>query len=63
MGTSGERDRTIVRDSVEAVDKLVVEDPEKLAFLTQTTLSLYDTQEIVSRLRQKFPKIYRASED
>src|SRR5882724_9544970 len=50
-------DRTIVVDSVEAVDRLEVNNPEKLAFLTQTTLSLYDTQEIVARLRQKFPKI------
>jgi 4-hydroxy-3-methylbut-2-enyl diphosphate reductase len=64
VGTSGEApDRTIVVDSVEAVDKLNVEDPERLAFLTQTTLSLYDTQEIVSRLRQKFPKIIGPASD
>ena len=64
VGTSGEApDRTIVVDSVEAVDKLEVTNPEKLAFLTQTTLSLYDTQEIVSRLRQKFPKIVGPKSD
>jgi 4-hydroxy-3-methylbut-2-enyl diphosphate reductase len=64
IGTSGEApDRTIVVDSVEAVDKLEVANPEKLAFLTQTTLSLYDTQEIVSRLRQKFPKIVGPKSD
>src|ERR1700756_3381219 len=64
IGTSGEApDRTIVVDSVEAVDKLEVNNPEKLAFLTQTTLSLYDTQEIVSRLRQKFPKIVGPASD
>jgi 4-hydroxy-3-methylbut-2-enyl diphosphate reductase len=40
-----------------------VDDPEKLAFLTQTTLSLYDTQEIVTRLRQKFPKIKGPASD
>src|ERR1700679_2939437 len=40
VGTSGEApDRTIVVDSVDAVDALEVEDPEKLSFLTQTTLS------------------------
>ncbi len=45
VGTSGEApDRTIVVDSVEAVDALEVDDPQKLSFLTQTTLSLYDTQ-------------------
>ena len=64
IGTSGEApDRTIVVDSVEAVDKLEVNNPDKLAFLTQTTLSLYDTQEIVARLRQKFPKIVGPKSD
>ena len=64
VGTSGEApDRTLVVDSVEAVDALRVEDPDKLAFLTQTTLSLYDTQEIVGRLRQKFPKIIGPASD
>src|SRR5580693_5149800 len=64
IGTSGEApDRTIVVDSVAAVDALEVEEPEKLAFLTQTTLSLYDTQEIVARLRQKFPKIIGPASD
>jgi 4-hydroxy-3-methylbut-2-enyl diphosphate reductase len=64
VGTSGEApDRTIVVDSVAAVDALQVEDPEKLSFLTQTTLSLYDTQEIVSRLRQKFPAIKGPASD
>ena len=59
VGTSGEApDRTVVVDSVEAVDRLQVPDPERLAFLTQTTLSFYDTQEIVARLRQRFPSIH-----
>jgi len=64
IGTSGEApDRTIVVDSVAAVDALQVDDPDKLAFLTQTTLSLYDTQEIVARLRQKFPAIKGPASD
>src|ERR1700681_2810596 len=64
IGTSGEApDRTIVVDSVAAVDALEVEDPAKLSFLTQTTLSLYDTQEIVARLRQKFPEIKGPASD
>ena len=64
IGTSGEApDRTLVVDSVAAVDALAVEDPDKLAFLTQTTLSLYDTQEIVARLRQRFPKIIGPASD
>jgi 4-hydroxy-3-methylbut-2-enyl diphosphate reductase len=52
-----------VVDSVAAVDALEVEDPQKLSFLTQTTLSLYDTQEIVARLRQKFPAIQGPASD
>src|SRR6201997_3462916 len=64
VGTSGEApDRTIVVDSVAAVDALQVDEPEKLSFLTQTTLSLYDTQEIVARLRQKFPSIKGPASD
>jgi len=64
VGTSGEApDRTLVVDSIDAVDALRVEDPERLAFLTQTTLSLYDTQEIVARLRQRFPKIIGPASD
>jgi len=64
VGTSGEApDRTLVVDSIAAVDALQVEDPERLAFLTQTTLSLYDTQEIVARLRQRFPRIIGPASD
>src|SRR5258705_7624551 len=64
VGTSGEApDRTLVVDSIAAVDALQVEDPDKLSFLTQTTLSLYDTQEIVARLRQKFPFIQGPASD
>jgi len=64
IGTSGEApDRTLVVDSVEEVDRLEVPDPNKLAFLTQTTLSLYDTQEIVARLRERFPNVVGPASD
>ncbi len=64
IGTSGEApDRTLVVGSVEEVDALEVPDPERLAFLTQTTLSLYDTQEIVARLRKRFPAIVGPASD
>jgi 4-hydroxy-3-methylbut-2-enyl diphosphate reductase len=64
VGTSGEApEQTVVVDSVEAVDKLQVGDPDRLAFLTQTTLSLYDTQEIVARLRERFPTIQGPASD
>ncbi|MDE3170334.1 MAG: 4-hydroxy-3-methylbut-2-enyl diphosphate reductase, partial [Acidobacteriota bacterium] len=64
VGTSGEApERTVVVGSVEEVDRLEVPDPRRLAFLTQTTLSLYDTQEIVARLRQRFPEIAGPASD
>lgn len=64
VGTSGEApDQTLVVDSVEAVDRLQVEDPTRLAYLTQTTLSLYDTREIVARLRERFPEIAGPASD
>src|ERR1700691_6040913 len=64
VGTSGEAPLpTVVVDSVEAVDHLVVEDPGHLAYLTQTTLSLYDTKEIVARLRERFPLIAGPASD
>jgi 4-hydroxy-3-methylbut-2-en-1-yl diphosphate reductase len=64
VGTSGEAPlQTIVVGTVEEVDQLQVPDPARLAFLTQTTLSLYDTQEIVARLRHKFPSIVGPASD
>jgi 4-hydroxy-3-methylbut-2-en-1-yl diphosphate reductase len=64
IGTSGEApDQTVIVGSVEEVDELQVPDPNRLAFLTQTTLSLYDTQEIVARLRQRFPAIVGPASD
>lgn len=64
VGTSGEApQQTVIVGSVEEVDRLQVPDPKRLAFLTQTTLSLYDTQEIVARLRQRFPEIVGPASD
>src|SRR5207248_10584544 len=45
IGTLGEApERIIVVDSVEEVERLVLPDPEKVAYLTQTTLSVDDTR-------------------
>ena len=64
VGTFGEApEQTIVVDSVEAVDRLTVPDPNRLAYLTQTTLSLYDTKEIVARLRERFPAVVGPASD
>ncbi len=58
IGTMGEAPHAIrVLSSVVEVDDLTVPDPAKVAYLTQTTLSLNDTRHIIERLRQKFPLI------
>jgi 4-hydroxy-3-methylbut-2-enyl diphosphate reductase len=44
-------------ESVADVDKLTVSDPSRLAFVTQTTLSVDDTAEIVGALRKRFPML------
>jgi 4-hydroxy-3-methylbut-2-enyl diphosphate reductase len=44
-------------ESVEDVLKLEVKNPDQLAFVTQTTLSMDDTAEVIDALRKRFPKI------
>jgi 4-hydroxy-3-methylbut-2-enyl diphosphate reductase len=64
-GTLGEApDVSVLVETVADVDALIVPDPERICYLTQTTLSLDETREIVQRLRQRFPKIQSpASQD
>ncbi|MGL4513475.1 MAG: 4-hydroxy-3-methylbut-2-enyl diphosphate reductase [Lacipirellulaceae bacterium] len=58
IGTMGEAPEAIVLvESPEDVDRLEVADPNHLAYLTQTTLSLDDTGRIIRRLRERFPAI------
>src|SRR5579875_3039681 len=59
IGTLGEAPPGCVQliTSVEDVEKLQVPDPERLVYLTQTTLSVDDTAEIVARLKERFPTI------
>jgi 4-hydroxy-3-methylbut-2-enyl diphosphate reductase len=58
IGTLGEApEATILVSTVEDVDKLNIPDPEHVSFITQTTLSLDETQDIVARLKERFPKI------
>ena len=44
-------------ESVADVEKMEVKNPEFLAFVTQTTLSVDDTSEVIDALRRRFPKI------
>jgi len=50
-------------ENVEDVNKLVVKDPDNLAFVTQTTLSMDDTIDIIDALRNKFPNILGPKKD
>jgi 4-hydroxy-3-methylbut-2-enyl diphosphate reductase len=57
-GTMGEVPGSIVLvETEDDVDALEVEDPERIAYLTQTTLSVDETTAIIARLREKFPAI------
>ena len=67
-GTMGQYDKSgggkiyLVEDE-EDVEALVVEHPDKVAFVTQTTLSIDDTAKVIDALRTKFPKIQGPRKD
>jgi 4-hydroxy-3-methylbut-2-enyl diphosphate reductase len=57
-GTMGEApDHFVLVETEQDVDELEVEDPERIAYLTQTTLSVDETDRIIRRLRERFPKV------
>jgi 4-hydroxy-3-methylbut-2-en-1-yl diphosphate reductase len=57
-GTMGEAPEQIVLiESVDDVERLEVEDPSKVAYISQTTLSVDETRAIITRLRERFPAI------
>jgi 4-hydroxy-3-methylbut-2-enyl diphosphate reductase len=58
IGTMGEApDVTQVVGSVDEVEELEVSDPTRVAYITQTTLSLDETKDVIEALRKKFPLI------
>ena len=57
-GTMGEApDHIVLIESEDEVDSLEVADPSKVAFISQTTLSVDETAAIIRRLRERFPAI------
>ncbi|HMV52296.1 MAG TPA: 4-hydroxy-3-methylbut-2-enyl diphosphate reductase [Rhodocyclaceae bacterium] len=63
-GTMGQvKDGIHLVESVAAVDKISVADPRKLAYVTQTTLSVDDAAQIVAALRARFPEIVGPKKD
>jgi 4-hydroxy-3-methylbut-2-enyl diphosphate reductase len=59
IGTTGQLPpgEVLLVETPEDVARVEVRDPEKLAFVTQTTLSVDDTADIVAALRARFPRI------
>ncbi|HWE32819.1 MAG TPA: 4-hydroxy-3-methylbut-2-enyl diphosphate reductase [Solirubrobacteraceae bacterium] len=57
-GTMGEApDSIVLIETVEDVDALEVPDESKVAYISQTTLSVDETREVINRLRERFPAI------
>jgi 4-hydroxy-3-methylbut-2-enyl diphosphate reductase len=57
-GTMGEAPEQIVLvENEHDVDELEIEDPERVAYITQTTLAVDETSAILQRLRERFPSI------
>jgi 4-hydroxy-3-methylbut-2-en-1-yl diphosphate reductase len=64
IGTMGEApNQMILVETAEDVERLVVPNPEKVAYLTQTTLSVDDANVVIAALRKKFPKIANPPKD
>jgi len=57
-GTMGEApERILLVQSEQDVDELQVENPERIAYVTQTTLSVDETSSILARLKERFPAL------
>ncbi|MCI0507343.1 MAG: 4-hydroxy-3-methylbut-2-enyl diphosphate reductase [Gammaproteobacteria bacterium] len=50
-------------ETLEDVERLTVDNPDELAYVTQTTLSMDDTAEIINGLRKRFPRIQGPKKD
>jgi 4-hydroxy-3-methylbut-2-enyl diphosphate reductase len=63
-GTMGQApERMILVESADDVARLEVSDPKRLGCVTQTTLSVDDTREVMEALRERFPQIYLPKRD
>ncbi|MGP0070005.1 MAG: 4-hydroxy-3-methylbut-2-enyl diphosphate reductase [Isosphaeraceae bacterium] len=64
IGTMGEApNQMLLVETAEDVERLEVPDPEKVAYLTQTTLSVDDANVVIAALRKKFPHIANPPKD
>ncbi|MDG3006307.1 4-hydroxy-3-methylbut-2-enyl diphosphate reductase [Paludisphaera mucosa] len=64
IGTMGEApEQMVLVETAEDVERLELPDPEKVAYLTQTTLSVDDANIVIAALRAKFPSINNPPKD
>ena len=64
IGTMGEAPNCMILvETPEDVEKLEIGNPEKIAYLTQTTLSVDDANRVIHSLRKKFPQIANPPKD
>jgi 4-hydroxy-3-methylbut-2-en-1-yl diphosphate reductase len=64
IGTMGEAPNCMILvETPEDVDRLDIGSPDKIAYLTQTTLSVDDANRVISALRRKFPQIANPPKD
>jgi 4-hydroxy-3-methylbut-2-en-1-yl diphosphate reductase len=63
-GTSGEApDATVLVQDLADAERVQAPDPERVTYLTQTTLAVDETEEIVATLRERFPALRGPSSD
>ena len=64
IGTMGEApERMLLVETAEDVERLDIADPSKIAYLTQTTLSVDDANLVIDALRKKFPQVANPPKD
>ncbi len=64
IGTMGEiPDQITLVEDVDAVDHVTVPDPDRVAVITQTTLSVDETRDIMDAVRRKFPNVRTPARD
>jgi 4-hydroxy-3-methylbut-2-enyl diphosphate reductase len=64
VGTSGEApERIRIVANVDEANRVEIPDPEKVVVLTQTTLSVDDTRDVIDALKRRFPKLVSAAKE
>ena len=57
MGQVDDNDKTFLVQNLGDIDKLRIKNTEKISYVTQTTLSIDETKEIINKLKAKYPNI------